>query len=362
MTNTEARAATRHRRAWGISAGGTLIWLIAVLATDSGGRVFDNWASALTMLIGSFLAGSSPEGGGAVAFPIFTKGLHVAAPVARTFGLSIQAVGMTVAAVSIVLFRRAIHVRAAVVATIAALGGFALAVAAFGEPDGVFWPSSIGTPWVKATFSVLLATTSLMMIRHLRHGPHGGAPLAWNHRLDAGLAVAAAGGGFVSALTGTRANIMVFLFLVVLVDVSPRVALPTAIMVMAAVSIVGFVLFGLIDGQLDVAVTDGIVTSVGGTTTALKATESDLFGLWLAAVPIVVWGAPLGSLAAAMVPEKRLVQFVALLATTEVATTFILVSELRSEPALLTFLIAGLVFVPTAFLVLQRHRHAVFGD
>lgn len=358
---TDPTGALRRRRlSWGISGAASAVWLVAVTATGSLGRVTDNWESALTMLFGSFLAGSSPEGGGAVAFPVFTKGLDVPTPVARTFGLSIQAVGMGVAAASIVLFRRRIHRRAAAVGTGAALAGFAIAVAGFGEPDAVFWPTSIDTPWVKATFTIVLATTSVLMIRHLRHGDHHGSPLEWNRRLDVGLIVAATAGGFVSALTGTGANILVFLFLVVLVDVNPKVALPTAIMIMAAVSAAGLVLFGLVDGQLDVEVVDGVVTSVGGAATALPAGETDLLGLWLAAVPVVVWGAPLGSLAASLVAERRLVQFVALLATVEVVTTFVLVDELRTDGALLTYLVVGLVVTPALLIALRRHRAAVF--
>ncbi|MGY9074343.1 MAG: TSUP family transporter [Acidimicrobiales bacterium] len=362
--SVEAVEVSRRRRyfAWGISLAITVVWTVAVLVTGSGRRVLDSWESAVTMLFGSFLAGSSPAGGGSVAFPVFTKVLNVSAPVARTFGLCIQAVGMGVAVAAIFLFKRKIHARATIVATISALVGFAAAVLVMGEPDKLFWPSSIGTPWVKATFSILLAATSLMMIRHLRHGDHDPAPLSWNHRLESGLVVAAAIGGFVSALAGTGANIMVFLFLVVVANVNPKVALSSAIIVMAAVSMAGLVLFGLVDDQLNVVVTDGVVTSVGGFITSLGTSEADLLGLWLAAVPVVVWGAPLGSLAASLIPERRLVQFVALLAGIEVITTFILVSELRSDWALLAYLICGLVALPSLLIALARHRRTIFAS
>ena len=51
----------------------------------------------------SFVAGSTPHGGGAVAFPVLTKVFGVPAADARTFSLSIQAVGMGTAAVVIML-------------------------------------------------------------------------------------------------------------------------------------------------------------------------------------------------------------------------------------------------------------------
>lgn len=350
----------RQRLAWSISAAATVAWFAAVAIAGLFERVLSNWEASATMLFGSFLAGSSPEGGGAVAFPVFTKALHVSAPVARSFGLSIQAVGMGVATLAIFLFRRKIHGRAAVVGSIGALIGFAVAVVFFGEHSELFWPSSISTPWIKATFSIVLATTSLLMVRHLRHGDHHDFPLRWNPRIDAALMLAALAGGFVSALGGTGANILVFLFLVVIVDENPKVALPTAIVVMTVVSVAGLIVYGLVDGQLNVEVTGDAVTAVGGTPTALDASQADLLGLWLAAVPVVVWGAPLGSLAASLIPERRLVQFVALLAASEVLTTFILVTELRTNRALLAYLLVGLVALPAALIGLARTRNTLF--
>jgi len=355
---TDTKKATRI--AWGLSGASTIIWLIAVLVFGLGHRVLTHWAAAATMLVGSFLAGSSPEGGSAIAYPVFTKGLHISGPVARTFGLAIQAVGMTMAVISVLLYRRSIHVRAAVLTSVAAIIGFLASTAAFGNHGYVFWPSSIGTPWVKATFSIVLATTSFLMVRHARHGDHHIEPLAWTNRLDLGVVLVGLAGGLLSSLTGTGANILIFLFLVVLADVNPKVALPTAIIVMTSVSIVGFVLFGLFDGQLDVGVVGEQVVSVGSHVTSLDAHRFDLLGLWMAAVPVVVWGAPLGSLVASKVKEVHLVRAVAVLAATEVITTFILVTELRTDRALVAYMIAGLLVLPTAFVVLRVNRRAVF--
>jgi uncharacterized membrane protein YfcA len=351
---------TGERLGWSLSAGATAIWAIAVLAWGLEQRVIGNWESALTMVFGSFLAGSSPEGGGAVAFPVFTKLLEVPGPVARTFGLCIQAVGMTMAAISILVAGRPFHRRGVVIGSVAAVAGFGVAVAVLGQPDQVFWPPTIGSGWVKATFSIVLATTSIMMVTHLRHGPHDGPPLPWNHRLDVGLVVVAVLGGGLASLTGTGANILVFLFLVVLADVLPKTALPSAVMIMAVVSVVGFVVFGLFDGQLDVQTVGDRVVSVGGTVTDLDAGNADLLGLWLAAVPVVVWGAPLGSLAASLVKEAHLVKFVAVLAAIEVVTTCLLVPELRTSPSLLIYLIGGLILAPAALLLARRHRRELF--
>ncbi|MGI9602835.1 MAG: TSUP family transporter [Acidimicrobiales bacterium] len=351
-----------RRLTWMLPLAASIIWLVWVVGAGQVARVVDHWAAGVTMLFGSFLAGSSPEGGGAVAFPVLTKGLHVPAAVARSFGLFIQAVGMTMAAVTIVLLGRPVHRRAIAVATGAAIAGFLAGVAIWGDPDVAFWPASIGAPWIKATFSVVLATTSLMMLHMGRQiGLVSSRPSPWTRRHALFLVGVALAGGLLSSLTGTGANIVVFLFLVVLADVDAKTALSTAIVVMAAVSIIGLVLFGGFDGQLDIEVADGRVVQVGGQVVDFDAGESDLLGLWLAAVPVVVWGAPLGAWVASRVKESTLIGFVAVLAATEVFTTFLLVPELRTDPALIMFFVGGLVVGPVVLLGLRKRRHQVFG-
>lgn len=55
-----------------------------------------NWPITLTMVFGSIIAGATSEGGGAVAFPIFTKALAIAPSDAKVFSLAIQSVGALV--------------------------------------------------------------------------------------------------------------------------------------------------------------------------------------------------------------------------------------------------------------------------
>jgi uncharacterized membrane protein YfcA len=349
----------RTRLLWALPLTATVLWAVVVAATGLLGRALDHWASAVTMLFGSFLAGSSPEGGGAVAFPVFTKALGVPAPVARTFGLCIQAVGMTMAAVAVWISGRPVHRRSVLIGSVGGVGGLLVGLSRLGDPDLVFWPPTIDTAWVKATFSIVLATTSVLMVRQLRSVTLLGA-LAWNPRLDVAVAVGAFAGGVLASLAGTGANIMTFLVLVVLAGLGPKTALPTAVAVMAVVSVVGFVVLGVIDGQLDVTVAGDRVTAVGGQPVDLPASSTDLFGLWLAAVPVVVWGAPLGAWVAAQVRERQLVAFVAVLATVEVVTTFVLVDEIRGDPAMLAYLAGGLVLTPVLCIIVARHRTRLF--
>jgi uncharacterized protein len=119
------------------------------------------------------------------------------------------------------------------------------------------------------------------------------------------------------------------------------VALPTAIVAMTSVSIVGLAVLGVGDAQLDVAIDGDRVVSVGSQVTDLAAEQTDLLGLWLAALPVVVWGAPLGSWAASLVREATLVKFVALLAAAEVASTVVLADELHNDGWLIAYRSSG---------------------
>ncbi len=337
----------------------TVVWAVAVSLTVGWGRVLDNWAASLTMLFGSFLSGSSPLGGGAVAFPVLTKVLDVPGAVARTFGLSVQAVGMTMATVGILVFRRPVERTAIALAAPAAVLGLVAGLFLLGRPDDLFWPPSFSGSWVKATFSVVLASVSGLMVRRLGAGSQP-APgrLPWSAELRALVVLAGVLGGLLSSVTGVGANVLVFVVLVVVVGVDPRQALPTSVVVMATVSLVGLLVLGVGDGQLDVAVMGDRVVEVGSDVVDLDTRRFDLLGLWLAAVPVVAWGAPLGSWVAARIRERVLVQFVAVLAAVEVVTTLVLVDDLRSSPAMMTSMAVGLLVLPTSLLVLARRARS----
>ncbi|WNO10792.1 sulfite exporter TauE/SafE family protein [Teredinibacter sp. KSP-S5-2] len=74
-----------------------LLWAWLFMHKDAGLLFSQYWQSSVTMVAGSFVAGATPLGGGAVAFPVFTKVLHVSSVDASAFSFMIQSVGMTFA-------------------------------------------------------------------------------------------------------------------------------------------------------------------------------------------------------------------------------------------------------------------------
>lgn len=138
-----ARALTWRGAPYAVPALVTLISLVYVIAAGEFGRALDRWTSAITMAFGSFLAGASPEGGGGGAFPVFTKVLHVPPEVARSFALSIQAVGMTAASLVIVLTGRPVKWRAIFLGTAAGTIGLLLGLALLGDSSTPYWESRL---------------------------------------------------------------------------------------------------------------------------------------------------------------------------------------------------------------------------
>lgn len=78
-----------------------ITWLGFLGIKDAFYHLIHYWEITLTMLFGSIIAGATSIGGGAVAFPVFTKLLHIAPHDAKIFSLAIQSVGMTAASLTI---------------------------------------------------------------------------------------------------------------------------------------------------------------------------------------------------------------------------------------------------------------------
>ena len=358
-----------------MSVGITVVWLIYVTGWGHWERVIDNWVSALTMVFGSFVAGATPQGGGAVAFPVFTKALQVPSEVARTFSLCIQTIGMGAASAAILIRRRRIEARVYRIAAPVAVAGFFIGYYLLSDRDLPFAPSVLPGPYVKVGFTLL--TAAMAYVTFLGYRVHAlqvrPRVTTFSRRYVATIVVCAMIGGLASSQVGSGADVLIYLALVVLAGVSPSVGVPTSVLVMTTVSVVGFFFVGLLDGQLsvgldamgDVVRLDGAMVAADGEAAmfgagdALEAQRFDLFGLWIAAFPVVAWGAPLGSWVTSKLTDRRLVVFVVALAAAEVVTTIIFLDALRSDMALVAFGVIGTIVLFGGLGWLQRNRVAI---
>ena len=135
-----------------------LVWTVWLVF---GGRLaihhlFADWKVALTMVFGSLVGGGTSEGGGAIAFPIFTKLLHIAPYDARNFSLAIQSVGMGAASLSILYLRIPIERRALFYAGFSGVLGVVL---------GAYFVAPLIPPViVRTSFTVLVSSLGLALL------------------------------------------------------------------------------------------------------------------------------------------------------------------------------------------------------
>jgi len=244
-----------------------LPWLVAMTWTDRWSLFQDNAFMSATMVVGSFIAGATSEGGGAVAFPVMTLVFNIPPAVARDFSLMIQSVGMVAAGASIVLTRIPV-VRSCLLPT---SGGGALGVVLGLELVAPILPP----PFAKMLFtSVWLSfAVALWLINRTADRPTRSSLDAPSAQLRGLLFGAGLLGGVVTSVTGSGLDILTFSLLVLLLRVSEQVATPTSVVLMGVNALVGAAWKGTLGAGL----------------------EPMAWDYWWVCVPVVVVGAPLGA-------------------------------------------------------------------
>jgi uncharacterized membrane protein YfcA len=267
-----------------------LAWLLFLGASGDWLPVIEHWRMALVMSAGSFVAGSTPLGGGTVAFPILVLVFHSPASNARNFAFAIQSIGMTSAFVFLLVRRVPLPLR---FLTGAALGSAAGLIA------GTFFVAPLfEAAFVKLTFACLWMSFALL---HVARTPEicalKGSPPQDGRAMLAG---AAAGliGGVLAAMIGVGVEMAVYSTLVLIYRADLKIAIPTAVSAAALCSIEGAALHAIV-GDFD-------------RETILN---------WLAAGPVVILGAPIGAWLTTRIPRKPVIGFVCFLCLLQFAFT-----------------------------------------
>ena len=226
-----------------------------------------NWQITLTMVFGSFIAGATSEGGGAIAFPVFTKLLNIPPGDAKVFSLAIQSVGMTAATLMILMMGLKVEWRIIRWASLAGLPGMLV--------GAVLLAPVLPPAVVKMSFTVMVtsfALTLLVLNRGIRLCHNA---LSHTGRQETRMVLLAGFlGGMMSGLVGSGIDIITFSLMVLLFRISEKVATPTSVILMAFNSLAGFALHAFFIGGFTPQVQD----------------------YWIAAIPVVVIGAPVGAI------------------------------------------------------------------
>jgi uncharacterized membrane protein YfcA len=294
-------------------------YVIYMMAAQNWSLYQEHWAISVTMTGGSFIAGATAEGGAAIAFPVFTKVLQIPANEARTFGLMIQAAGMTMA--SVVIFLRRIPFLHSVVLWVT-LGGI------LGQFLGTFflimpapYPRILFT-FIAAAFGVALAISRWLIIWDPRTIIRN-----WHNSQRFRFVLLGVVGGAFAAQTGSGIDMLTFIVLTLAFGINEKISTPTTVIIMALNSIAGI-----------------FFRFVGTEALGNGAELAQVWEYWLVAVPIVIVGAPLGATVASYLKRDHIIVFLLSLITLEVVTTIWLV-PFTTESLIITAIVVAICAV-----------------
>jgi uncharacterized membrane protein YfcA len=257
-------------------------WLIYMVVENQFHLFLTDWFMSVTMALGSFIAGSTSVGGGAVAFPVMTLVFDIDPVCARNFSLAIQSVGMTAAALAIWRCKIAVEKNTIIYSTLG--GGMGVILGTFFVvplfTDPAFTKMFFASTWL--SFAVALYLINRDRDRVIYYQIVDFKPL----RAGSVLVVAGLLGGMVTSLTGSGLDILTFSLLTLRYRISEIVATPTSVVLMAFNSVIGFVVHLFL-----------VPTPAGAPPGKylLGDFEREAFYYWLVCIPIVVIGAPAGA-------------------------------------------------------------------
>jgi len=249
------------------------------------------------MALGSFVAGSTFLGGGAVAFPALTKILNVDPDTAKTFSLAIQSVGMSSASLYILL-----RVRSTIPWPI-------FPYYLTGALIGLLLSLGLIEQWVSANdlrigFTLFVVIFVLIYLWAYTNKEKHYLDIALLTTIDKGLLISAGClGGMLSGLIGSGADLVAFCVLALYFRLDLKLATQCSVIIMACSSIAGIAIQGL----------------------AFNSLSPEVMHLWLLASPVVIVGAPIGAIFCRRATNKMLLLFISSIVGLEVMSTVLLV-------------------------------------
>lgn len=243
------------------------IWASYMTISQNWSLFFSDWYMTVTMIFGSFIAGASSEGGGAIAYPVMTLGFKIAPDVARNFSLAIQSIGMTAATLWILAKRISIEKTY-------------LWLAMSGGTLGIIAATYVIVPLVTPAYAKMVFVSfwlsfgiALFVINHIRKRDTVNSLSSLNRRQKTELFLIGILGGVLSAIFGNGIDICTFAFVTLKYNLSEKIATPTSVILMASNAVVGTLIhFFLIQDM-----------------------QPEAINFWLVCIPVVMLGAPFGA-------------------------------------------------------------------
>lgn len=313
---------------WAIAILILIAWTIAMTALNWWPIFSDTWPISLTMVLGSFIAGATSEGGGAVAFPVFTKLFDIAPRDAKVFSFFIQSFGMTMAGLFIYLKKIPVLWNVVAAALAAGVAGLVL-----GELFLV-----IPNPYPKLLFTFIAGIFAFFLIYNRWGIPDNPLKDFRFNRMSDLFVILATGflGGMVASVVGVGIDMLIFIVLTLLYGIDEKISTPTTVVLMGLLSVSGFIWHA------------GITADV----------NPDVWRYWMSCVPIVIFGAPLGAFVCSKIGRDQLIWFLLFLIAIEVASTLWIIPITTDRLAILAVLV---VSTSVLFYGLIRYRRVKGG-
>lgn len=260
-----------------------------------------------------------PLGGGTIAFPVLVLLFDLPGSLGRNFGLAIQSIGMTSAAIYILSSGKNVDWRLLRPAFFGSLIGTPLGAALLAPV--------VSDLWVKLTFGVIWASFGILHLVKLRElvAPHQQTDRWHTYDQRIGLTLGIVG-GIASSITGVGIDMMLYATLVLLYRADLKVAIPTSVIIMAFTSIIGIAANGLL----------------GWLKPSVYQIDPEVFAYWLTAAPIVTVGAPFGALVVSLISRTPTLVIVSILCLAQFA--WLLIHEQVTGLTLLIAMFGVVVF------------------
>lgn len=260
------------------------VWLLLVISGDHWHTLAEHWGIAVAMGAGSYVAGSTPMGGGTVGFPILVLLFDQPAQLGRDFSFAVQSIGMVSASIFILSRRQPLEWNLLAPAMLGSL---------IGTPLGILYVAPLVPELaIKLLFAVIWASFGVLHLYRTREfcaaqGMAKPMPI-FDRRL--GFALGLGSGMTVAAITGVGIDMVLYAALVLLRRADLKIAIPSSVLIMAFTSLVGI----------------GFKATVTGI-------QPGVYENWLAAAPVVALGAPLGVFIVNRIGRAPTLYFVAIL-------------------------------------------------
>ncbi len=265
-------------------------WLTILFTADHMVQALLHWPITVAMGLGSYLAGSTPMGGGTVGFPVLVLLFDQPGSLGRNFALAIQSIGMVSASIYILCQRQPVDWKLLKPALYGSLAGTPLGC--------LFVAPFVPDIWVKLTFAIIWASFGIMHLVKMRALVQAsGESDKWRgHDRPIGLGIGLLG-GVVASVTGVGIDMIIYAVLVLLYRADMKISIPTSVILMAFTSVIGI----------------GTNLFLSHIYPEVYRVDPEVFNNWLAAAPVVALGAPLGAYVVNLISRKPTLVIVSLL-------------------------------------------------